>query len=924
MKRPALLFLACVAALTPGAARAEAASWTSNGPYGGEISTLLVDPTTPGTVYAATTTPRGKGLYKSTDGALTWQPFNDGLLGPDGTALVLSLALAPSDPSTLYAGFAGIHKSTDGGRTWTITGRVYSIIYSLAVDPTAPDVVYAGLGLNPLGPEGVMKSVDGGDHWSLRNQGLPESSVTNLLIDPSDPDTLYAGTASRGVYKSTDGAESWAPASSGLRALGGPEARYVYALVMDPANPRTLYAGTNVGIFKTTDGAATWHRVFVYPPSPSIEAMAIDPVNPNAVYAVTDRGLVGSTNGGIDWMVLSFRLKFWQPQTLAVDPHQPSVLYAGTHGGGVFKSASGGRSWTFASSGMTDASVAAIAVDPSDSDVVYAGIYGGGVARTTDRGESWQRSNDLLSSPRVRELAIDPATPTTVYAGTEDGVATSTDGAATWRNVHLERGVNALAIDPRSPKTVYAGFGLGIGCMVLKTTNRGWSWRPAGAGLRGNVVISLAIDPSTPTTLYAVCTEAGLFKSTDAGGSWRLLDLGIPEINPTSVVIDPADPQTLYAAGRAVLKSVDGGETWTLITAGFPPTGSGGASLAIDPVDSRTLYASTRAGVFRSSDGGASWSPLGLENRSGAPLAVDPNQPEVVYVGGIGGVFRLVEESESPPEPPPPPGTDYLSSSEIPGFRFQVRFTAGEQVIAGRQESDCLGETLCVSGAVPGRSELLLRMTGPRPNGFLWTSLVRFTPSRVEVWAEQISTGRINYYDLPALPPEDDELSGLVDKAAFVPEGSAPASASLARSRPLGAPGVELADPAGLPSSAAAVIAGPAPVTFTSDAFPGFVFKVRILSGGEEQPTRVESECLPETVCVSGALPGRSELFLRMLGPRPNGFLWVNLVRFTTSRVEVEIERLDTGERRSYVLEEVPRQSDRLPGRVDRHAFTPP
>ena len=78
-----------------------------------------------------------------------------------------------------------------------------------------------------------------------------------------------------------------------------------------------------------------------------------------------------------------------------------------------------------------------------------------------------------------------------------------------------------------------------------------------------------------------------------------------------------------------------------------------------------------------------------------------------------------------------------------------------------------------------------------------------------------------------------------------------------------------------------------------------------------------------ETVCVGGAVPGRSELFLRVIGPRPNGFLWLNLVRFTPSRVEVEIEQLASGERKTYVLEQVPSQSDQLPGRLDRQAFSP-
>lgn len=933
MTRPALIPLVCAAALTCGTAQAATASWTSHGPYGGRITALLVDPTTPGTVYAATS--EGKAIFKSTDGALSWLQSSDGLT-PRAKAQVLSLALDPSDADTLYAGFLGVQKSTDGGRTWSPTGSRSGIVYSLAVDPEAPDVVYAGLGQSarnsegePFFPEGVLKSVDGGGQWTVRSQGLPSTNVTTLLIDPSDSAILYAGTASRGVYKSTDGAESWSPASFGLRSPEGFEARFVYSLVMDPTSPDTLYAGTERGLFKTTDDAATWNRVFVQIFSPSIEAVAIDPVTPTTVFAATQDGLFQSTDSGGHWALRSDELEAWEIGTLTVDPHDPSVLYAGTHGGGVFRSANGGGQWGLASAGLRDASVEAIAIHPHDSSVAYAGVDGGGVARTADSGDSWQLSSDRLSQTVVQALAIDPVTPTTVYAGTQDGVAKSTDGGATWVNFPLERGIRSLAIDPESPATVYAGFGLSSSAEVVKTTNGGSSWRTASTGLQCSLVGSLAIDPSTPTTLYAACSGSGgsgLFKSTDAAGTWRRLETGLTESLFSSVVVDPVASQTVYAAGRGkVFKSVNGGDTWSLASDGLPDGPLGEVTLAIDPVDPHNLYAAMFAGVFRSSDGGSSWRFLGLADRAGAPVAVDPDDPDVVYAGGLGGVFRLVQEGGPTAEPPPPepPLTTYLTSSEIPGFRFKVRLSTGAQLVAGRQEGACLGETLCVSGALVGRSELFLRMIGPRPNRFLWLTLVRFTPSRVEVWAEQTGTGRINYYDLPALPPDDDELSGLLDRAAFTSEGSPPASEPLARSRPPSSSGVELVEARGLALTDAPVIGGAAPVTFTSDAFPGYEFEVRIVAGGEEQAMRVESECLPETVCVSGALPGRSELFLRIIGPRPNGFLWTNLVRFTTSRVEVELEQLATGETKTYVLEEVARQSDQLPGRVDREAFLP-
>ncbi len=111
----------------------------------------------------------------------------------------------------------------------------------------------------------------------------------------------------------------------------------------------------------------------------------------------------------------------------------------------------------------------------------------------------------------------------------------------------------------------------------------------------------------------------------------------------------------------------------------------------------------------------------------------------------------------------------YLTSSAVPGFRFKVRIFNTATPISGVKESDCIPETLCVSGAVAGRSEVFLRVIGPRPNGYLWPTIVRFTPSRVEVDVQQISTGITKTYVLPAVPPDSDELSGLQDRTGFLP-----------------------------------------------------------------------------------------------------------------------------------------------------------
>ena len=119
-------------------------------------------------------------------------------------------------------------------------------------------------------------------------------------------------------------------------------------------------------------------------------------------------------------------------------------------------------------------------------------------------------------------------------------------------------------------------------------------------------------------------------------------------------------------------------------------------------------------------------------------------------------------------QPPLPPGP-FLAGPSVPGFRFKVRITGGGASLMGHQEPQCIPETLCVSGQVPGRSEVFLRVVGPKPNGYLWPTLVKFSTSRVEVWVEQQSTGQIRYYDLAGAEPGQDVLPGLFDRNGFLP-----------------------------------------------------------------------------------------------------------------------------------------------------------
>ena len=162
-------------------------------------------------------------------------------IGPDGeNVIIYTLALDPTTPTTVYAGlWDGVFKSTDGGTSWSpattglTCGTSSCEVTALALDPTTPTTLYAG-----TSSDGVFKSTDGGGSWSPVNTGLINLTVTALALDPTTPTTLYAGTSSDGVFKSTDGGGSWSPVNTGLTC--GTSTCEVTTLALDPTTPTTL------------------------------------------------------------------------------------------------------------------------------------------------------------------------------------------------------------------------------------------------------------------------------------------------------------------------------------------------------------------------------------------------------------------------------------------------------------------------------------------------------------------------------------------------------------------------------------------------------------------------------------------------------------------------------------------------------------
>jgi photosystem II stability/assembly factor-like uncharacterized protein len=508
-------------------------------------------------------------------------------------AFVLPILIATVLPSPALAADIG---------PWKSLGPLGSkgSVSAVAIDAISGAIYVAGY-------SGISKSVDGGATWVEASSGLTPRQVDSLVLDPNSPSVLYAGTYGGGVFRSTDGAATW------TNLNGSPSA--AQALAIAPLTSSTLYAGTNgFGVFKTTDAGATWSRV---------------------------NGMVLRTI-----------------YTIVIDPRASGIVYVGGQADyfsstGLEKTTDGGSTWKSISTGPIPASAVALAINPASPSTVYAAQEGGNASsliRSTDGGDSWLSISDTLPPLRPISLAIDAQSPQTVYVGTSAGVFKSSNGGLTWTiasagllppvEVGVPSYIYALAIDPRSPNTVYAGTG---GNGLFKTNDGGVTWNRL-SGIFSNLnITALATDPSAPLTIYAAAragnADWGIFKSIDGGLSWTERNVGISNLNLSvnTILIDPSTPSTVYLAtfGSGVLKSSNSGASWVDANAGisqgeYPRR----ADLALDPTVPSTLYASTDTGLYRSNDGAATWTAINGASAFGSPLAVALTAPPTLYSGG--------------------------------------------------------------------------------------------------------------------------------------------------------------------------------------------------------------------------------------------------------------------------------------------------
>ncbi len=598
-------------------------------------------------------------------------------------------------------------------------GNLSGRMISVALNPQDPNTIYAGSASG-----GLWRSRTGGiaGDWQRMDIGYPVLGVGAIAIAPNDSNIMYLGSGEvyryggalgglvvrttrgsygYGIFKSTDAGATWTPSLDWTND----QQRGVQAMKINPLNSNTIWAATTEGIYKSTNAGATWNDMFTLSMGTDIIIHSVD--TNRVMFSAGNFGVIPvifrTSDGGANWEQIN-PITYSGKTLLAPYPSQPDYVYASiadstTGVGSLWQTTDFGTNWTQLSTasptGVQGWYSHFVAVHPTDSSqIIWAG-QNQNILKSTNGGISFVGSS---SYPDHHAYAIDPTNPNILYDANDNGVYRSTDfgtsftyvsnnlntgqlyagfsnsatdsslalvqsqdhipgymyqGTLTWNHSSAADEAGWTAINQSNDNIMYAITR--NGGSVRKSTNRGVSWFSSG-GLSGFGAWNspLVIASSNPAILYA--GKDRIFRSTASGGSWVAMNGGafIDGGNPAlSLAVSATNPDTIIVGmapyiGRAhVFRSTNGGTSFTDITGPLPdryPT-----DVAIDQNNSQVMYAvfsGFGAGhIFKSTDAGGSWADITgtLPDVPTQAILIDPLNANYLYVGNDIGVFASTD-----------------------------------------------------------------------------------------------------------------------------------------------------------------------------------------------------------------------------------------------------------------------------------------
>lgn len=633
----------------------------TNGPGGGFINDIVVNPNANTTLYAIGSS---AGIYKSIDNGESWQliEFVD-----QGHADDLEIA----GNATLFCNYHNLSKSLDEGESWQncaddfgnyISGDIFKI------DPATDDIYIAGSRFDGQGIE-IYKSEDYGETWSniTGNIEVPVGSEISALSLAGNG-KIFLGINDRQlltwhkgkVFYSSDDGGNWQEID-----FGQSEDRFIWSIFTNPHVPGQVWISEgplyNDGIdmpwiYLSEDYGENWNAIY---PNVSLDATQIRVLGAssdgNNIYVAGGGNLSYTDNKGTSFQQINLpeeimRFDLWN---ITPYPGQPSTIFLPTGSGGVAYSNDNGSSWTQKNEGILSTSINLLAPDPQVPGRIYCASWiGEGIFRTEDYGQNWTFLNKGgIVHPWDDELLVDPVDPNNIWFIPDvPYLHKSSDYGTNWDVLnHPDHGGNfnfssVYAMVQSNDNNIFYALNNGFGIFKGQRNNSNelYNWDFLNLS-EIDYTYSLAVSPNDPDIIFSGYnrkpfeTKVKIRGSTDGGESWfTSLEVDGAEAI-TSVVIDKNNTNQLYAAsvgeeGAVLWKSDDQGNNWEVLNDYFNFTTI--HSFAVSQSNPSIAYAGVwGGGTYRTEDSGANWTKLESEEAfSVAAIAIDPSDPNIIYI----------------------------------------------------------------------------------------------------------------------------------------------------------------------------------------------------------------------------------------------------------------------------------------------------